>query len=71
MIYEINTTFQHVYGHQYRITSRDLTMEEKLNVQADKLVRRYQEEHGSYQPITHMYPSSPTVLEINGYNWHI
>ena len=41
-------------------------METKLNVAADKLAGNYQEQLGSYRPITHMYPSAPAVLEING-----
>ena len=41
-------------------------MEEKLNVQADKLAGLYQDELGAYKPITRMYPSSPAVLDING-----
>ena len=41
-------------------------MEDKSNLQVDKLVGQYQEEHGVYQPITHMYPASPAVLKING-----
>ena len=41
-------------------------MEAKLNVEADRLAGEYQDEFGAYSPITHMYPSSPAVLEING-----
>ena len=37
-----------------------------LNVEADQLVGEYQDELGAYSPITHMYPSSPAVLAING-----
>ena len=40
-------------------------MEKKLNVLADGLAGQYQDKSGSYCPITHMYPSSPAVLEIN------
>ena len=35
-----------------------------LNVEADRLAGKYQVEFGAYSPITHMYPSSPEVLEI-------
>ena len=37
-----------------------------LNVEANRLAGEYQDEIGAYSPITHMYPSSPAVLEING-----
>ena len=37
-----------------------------LNVEADRLAGKYQDKLGAYNPITHMYPSSPTVFEING-----
>ena len=40
-------------------------MEAKLNVVADKLAGQYQDQLGSYRPITHVYPSAPAVLEIN------
>ena len=41
-------------------------MEVKLNVVANKLAGRYQDQLGSYRPIIHMYPSAPAILEING-----
>ena len=41
-----------------------LTMEEKLNVVADELAGQYQDKLGAFRHITHMYPSSPAVLEI-------
>ena len=38
-------------------------------VVVDKLAGQYQDKLGSsYRPITHMYPSTPAVLEINGDN---
>ena len=37
-----------------------------MNVEADRLAGLYQDELRAYSPITHMYPSSPAVLEING-----
>ena len=43
-----------------------MSTEAILNVEADRLVGKYQGELGAYSPITHMYPSSPAVLEING-----
>ena len=43
-----------------------MSIEATLNVAADKLVGGYQDQLGAYRPITHMYPSSPAVLEING-----
>ena len=35
------------------------------NTNAD-VAGEYQHELGAYSPLTHMYPSSPVVLEING-----
>ena len=45
-----------------------MLIEAKLNVEADRLALagQYQDDLGAYRPITHMYPSSPAVLEING-----
>ena len=43
-----------------------MSAEAILNVEADRLAGEYQDELGAYSPITHMYPSSPAVLEING-----
>ena len=43
-----------------------MSIEAKLNVEADRLAGTYQDEFGAYSPISHMYPSSPAVLEING-----
>ena len=43
-----------------------MSAEAILNVEADRLARKYQDEFGAYNPITHMYPSLPVVLEING-----
>ena len=51
---------------------RILDLEEKpstkaiLNIEVNRLAGKYQDELGAYSPITHMYPSSPAVLEING-----
>ena len=39
--------------------------EAKLNAKADHFAESYQNMLGIYSPITHMYPSLPTVLEIN------
>ena len=38
----------------------------KLNEVTDKLAGWHQNKLGSYQPISHMYPSTPAVLGING-----
>ena len=43
-----------------------MSTEAKLNMEPDQLARLYQDELRAYSPITHMYPSSPAVLEING-----
>ena len=64
--YQIEASFQHVYGHQDTRSRGEMSTEAKLNVEADRLAGLYQDELGKYSPITHMYPSSPAVLEING-----
>ena len=64
--YKIDTSFQHVYGHQDTKLRGEMSMEAKLNVVPDKLAGDYQDQLGAYRPITHMYPSAPVVLEING-----
>ena len=43
-----------------------MSMKATLNVVEDKLAGNYQDKLGAYRPITHMYPSSPAVFEING-----
>ena len=43
-----------------------MLIEATLNIEADRLTGDYQDQLGVYSPITHMYPSSPAVLEING-----
>ena len=37
-----------------------------LNLEANRLAGKYQDELGAHSLITDMYPSSPVVLEING-----
>ena len=64
--YNIKASFQHVYGHQDTRSRESMLAEAILNAEADRLAGKYQDELGTYGPITHMYPSSPTVLEING-----
>ena len=64
--YAIDASFQHVYSHQDTKSRGKMSIEAKLNVEADRLAGEYQDELGAYSPITHMYPSSPAVLEING-----
>ena len=64
--YNIKASFQHVYGHQDTRSRGKMSAEAILNVEADRLAGEYQDELGAYSPITHMYPSSPAVLEING-----
>lgn len=63
--YQIKASFQHVYGHQDTTSKGKMSTETNLNVEADQLAGLYQDEFGAYSPITHMYPSSPEVLEIN------
>ena len=43
-----------------------MLIEAALDVVADKIVGDYQDQLGAYSPITHVYPSPPVVLEING-----
>ena len=63
--YKIKASFQHVYGHQDTISSREMSIEVTLNVSVDKLAGDYQDQLCAYRPITHMYPLSPAVLEID------
>ena len=55
-----------MYDHQDTRSREKKSTEAKLNVEADRLAGLYQDELGAYSPTTHMYPSSPAVLEING-----
>ena len=64
--YKIDASFHHVYGHQDTKSRGEMSMEAKLNVEADRLAGEYQDKFGAYSPITHMYPTSPAVLKING-----
>ena len=43
-----------------------MSTEAILNVEVDRLAGKYQDKLGVYSPITHMYLSSPAVVEING-----
>ena len=54
--YQIEASFQHVYGHQDTRSRGKMSTEAKLNVEADRLAGLYQDELGKYSPITHMYP---------------
>ena len=62
----IKASFQYVYCHQDTRSRGEMSTEEILNVEADRLAEEYQDKLGAYSPITHMHPSSPTILEING-----
>ena len=42
-----------------------MSLEAILNVEADRLTGKYQDELGAYSPIKHVYSLSPVVLEIN------
>ena len=64
--YKIDASFQHVFGHQDTKSRGEMSIEAKLNVETDRLAGQYQDDRGAYSPITHMYPLSPAVLEING-----
>ena len=64
--YKIKALLQHAYGHQDTKSRGEMLIEATLNVVADKLAGGYQDQLGAYSSITHMYPSSPVVLEING-----
>ena len=63
--YNINASFQHVYGHQDTRSRGKMLTKAILNVEADRLAGEFQDNLGAYSPITHMYLSSPEVLEIN------
>ena len=64
--YNTKALFRHVYGHQDTRSRGEMSTKAILNVEADRLTGKYQDKLGAYSPITHMYPSSPAVLEING-----
>ena len=64
--YEIEASFQHVYGHQDTKSGGEMSIKAILNVEADRLTGYHQGQFVAYSPITYMYPSSPAVLEING-----
>ena len=64
--YKIDALFHHIYGHQDTKSRGEMLMEAKLNVEADRLAGEYQDKFGAYSQITHMYPTSPAVLRING-----
>ena len=64
--YNIKASFQHVYGHQDTRLRGKMSVETILNVEVDRLAGEYQDKLRAYSPITHMYPSSPAVLDING-----
>ena len=63
--YNIKASFQHVYGHQDTRSRGEIPTEAIMNVEADLLAGEYQDNLGAHIPITHMYPSSPALLEIN------
>ena len=63
--YKIKASFQHVYGHQDTNSKGEMSIKAILNVEADRLGEKYQDKLGTYSPITYIYPSSSTVLEIN------
>ena len=52
-------------GHQDTRSRGKMSTEAILNVEADRLAGLYQDELRAYSLITHMYPLSPAVLEIN------
>ena len=62
---QIEATYSWVRGHQdqYRNTS-ELSLEAKLNIEADKLAGDFQQQYGTHFPIVPLLPSSPAVLSI-------
>ena len=64
--YNIKASFQHMYGHQDSRSRGKMSAEAILNAEARRLAGEYQDELGACSPITHIYPSLPAVLEING-----
>ena len=64
--YNIEASFQHVYGHQGTRSRGEMSAEAILKVEADQLAGEYQVQLGAYSPFTHIYPSQPAVLESNG-----
>lgn len=55
--YQINASFQHVYGHQDTRSRGKMSTKAKLNVEADRLAGLYQDELGAYSPITYSMTS--------------
>ena len=51
-----------MYGYQDIKLRGEMIVEAELNVVADELVGQYEDELGTYQPITHMYLSTSAVL---------
>ena len=64
---QIEATYSWVRGHQdqYRNTS-ELSLEAKLNIEADKLAGDFQQQYGKHIPIVPLLPSSPAMLSIRG-----
>jgi hypothetical protein len=65
--HNIKAFFHWEKGHQDNNKNKeDLPLEAQLNIEADKLAGKYQEEYGKYRPIINMLPSCPAMLTIQG-----
>ena len=54
--YNIQASFQHVYGRQDTRSREKKSAGVILNVEANQIAGEYQDELGAYSPITHIYP---------------
>ena len=65
--YQIEASFQHVYGHQDTRSRGKMSTEAKLNVEADRLAGMYQDELGKYSLTK---PYVPVVTRSIGNQWN-
>jgi hypothetical protein len=65
--YNIKATFYWVKGHQDNNKAFDeLPLEAQLNIDADELAGKFQDEYGKFRPLIDVLPSCPAMLAIRG-----
>ena len=65
--HNIKATFYWVKGHQDNNKNYDeLPLEAQLNIDADELAGKFQDEYGKFRPLVHVLPSCPAMLAIRG-----
>ena len=52
--YKIDASFHHVYGHQDTKSRGEMSMEAKLNIEADRLAGEYQDKFGADLSLIHI-----------------